>query len=805
MAPRPRAYLALGVVGLALGAPATYALLPPFGAREAPAPKLFTEPRPVAPQASAAQTAAAPATALPAASTTGEASTSPTPPASDPPKLAIKALPLTGPAAATPTPAEPSGGNALEAISVATLPSRQSEPKPRTPPPSASAYAPAPDEVPEIGPAVPHRPDDLDFGSGPDPRADAPALREAIEAYRKGDLEAGDAAAKNALDDFGRTALRWAAVRLQPTKAGPKRIADFVAEHQNWPNENYLLPRLDDSLYTTKAKPALVRAQFADREPSTAGGRLALARALEAEGKKKEANALARRVWREDDFGKWMEKHVRKEFGDAFSDDDHRYRSARLFYKGHYTASLRAAGLVNKDYLALAKARVAVAREHKSDRLMKAVPAALRTDPTYEFARVQKLRRSGDYRDAAKILEAVAEHPEKLIDGDAWWDERKMIARKLLDVDEPEIAYKVAAGHTAESPDNQIEGEFHAGWIALRFLNRPTPALAHFAKAAEIASTPISQSRAYYWQARAAELSEEPDDAGRLYALAAQHSSAYYGQLARARLGYADQPVRRAARVAEGDERLEPIRVVELFEAIGEKDLAFRLTVDLARTLDDDAQVAALGRILIRSRDARATLVLGKLASYRGVALDDLAFPTFGVPDFKALERSAAKPVVYAIARQESAFRADVTSHAGAKGLMQMLTSTARMTAKRAGVDFDAKRLVTDPAFNAQLGAAHLAELMDDHKQSLIMTFAAYNAGGARVKQWVAAYGDPRAPDVDPIDWIERIPFTETRNYVQRVVENLGMYRARFGEKDAPQLVVKDLRARETRVASNRP
>jgi soluble lytic murein transglycosylase len=194
---------------------------------------------------------------------------------------------------------------------------------------------------------------------------------------------------------------------------------------------------------------------------------------------------------------------------------------------------------------------------------------------------------------------------------------------------------------------------------------------------------------------------------------------------------------------------------------------------------------------------------VGKLASQRGIALDDIAFPMFGVPQHEALPRSAEQPVVYSIARQESAFQSDALSHAGARGLMQMLPSTARRTAQRAGVPFDEKRLVLDPAYNAQLGAAHLTELMDEHGQSLILTFAAYNAGGHRVKQWIAAYGDPRKSDVDPIDWVERIPFTETRNYVQRVVENVGVYRARFGAPDAKGLIVDDLRARQVRLAAS--
>lgn len=375
-----------------------------------------------------------------------------------------------------------------------------------------------------------------------------------------------------------------------------------------------------------------------------------------------------------------------------------------------------------------------------------------------------------------------------------------MIARRLLDNGEPKLAYKIAADHPGVSGEEFIDAEFHAGWISLRFMGDAETASRHFASAGEAASTPISLARTLYWQGRAAEAREFTDQAHAFYAQAAEHSSAYYGQLARARLGLEEQPVRKASDNVQGDERLAAIRAIEVFEAIGERELAFRLTVDLARTLEDDAQIAALGQILARAKDARGTLLVGKLASQRGIALDDIAFPTFGVPEFEELARAAEKPVVFAIARQESAFQHDAVSHAGAKGLMQMLTSTARVTAKRAGVAFDERRLLTDPAFNAQLGSAHLAELMDNHGDSLILTFAAYNAGGSRVRQWIAAYGDPRRPDVDPIDWVERIPFTETRNYVQWVAENVAMYRARFGAPDVPALATSDLRAREARL-----
>ena len=678
----------------------------------------------------------------------------------------------------------------------------------------ANAVVPSP---PKPGPELAYAPEDalLNPSSSPDAGASAPkpaeapfaahpdaaAIGAALDAYRKKELARGDAAAQNVADPLARTALEWALLRLQPRPAGFARLVAFTEQHPQWPSASFMRARAEDALYGDRNALAQARAYFARHEPVSSSGRLVKARLMIADKRTKDAAALVAQVWRDEDIGTWTETALKKEFGDLLTIQDHKFRSDRLFYKEKFPASLRAAAFVSPDFVALAKARNAVASEAASDKLMEAVPKTLRTDPTYLFARIQILRRAGKIQEAAAAMATAPDSAEALVSGDDWWTERRMIARKLLDAGDATTAWRIAAAHRATSSEARIGAEFHAGWIALRFLDDATTALGHFAVAADIAQTPISRARAAYWQARAAERGEEPEDAGRLYAIAAEQSSTYYGQLARSRLGLPEAPLRRAQAVASGEERTEPVRAVETLLSVGEKDLAFRLTVDLARTLEDASQIAALAAITARGRDARATLLLGKLASQRGVALDDVAFPVFGVPDFTPLARSAALPVVYSIARQESAFQGDVVSHAGAKGLMQMLTSTARRTAQRAGVAFDEKRLLSDTAFNAQLGAAHLADLLDEQKQSLILTFAAYNAGGKRVKDWIAAYGDPRNSGVDPIDWVERIPFTETRNYVQRVVENLAMYRARLGGPEAStRLVDRDLRAREARL-----
>ena len=257
--------------------------------------------------------------------------------------------------------------------------------------------------------------------------------------------------------------------------------------------------------------------------------------------------------------------------------------------------------------------------------------------------------------------------------------------------------------------------------------------------------------------------------------------------------------MRKPRQIAKGDARAAATRVAEMLVALGENDMAATLATEAVKTMTDEAQIAALADVAARAGDARVTLAIGKNAIQRGHTLDEAAYPTFGIPAFEPALNSAPMAVIYAIARQESAFAPRALSPAGAKGLMQMIDATAKRTAQQIGVAFDKARLIEDPAFNALLGAAHLGQLLNDFRGSYIMTFAAYNAGPRRVREWIEAYGDPRDPAIDPVDWVERIPFTETRNYVQRVTENLEIYRLRFGD-DRPFAIRTDLRGAEARL-----
>lgn len=644
-----------------------------------------------------------------------------------------------------------------------------------------------PSSLPLDAPAIPGSPPPsvlLPDGSAPD----VSALRDAIGAYRKSDLAAGDRI-RARLDGNVAPLLDWVAIRFGGPAVDFDRLATFLRQNPEWPGASWARTRAETLLVTERRPPETVRAFFSRERPQSAGGKIALARAFLADGLKEDATALVRDAWRNDTFGSELEGRILNEFSDTLTQADHRFRMERLLFKESYEAAKRAADYAGKGYDTLVKARAAVAgKAGNAGKLLDAVPPALRTDTSYIFSRAQFLRRAEKAEEAAKLLDGVTRDPDILVDGDEWWVERRLVARKLLDSGDAKTAYEIASLHGAETSEKRIEAEFHSGWIALRFMKEPRAAARHFSRVGAIASSPISVARAGYWQGRAAEAAGDAALAREFYAKAAQQGITYYGQLASGKLGLAQVAVKPGLD-PQSTERVQAAKSpvtqgVAALYAAGLREVAVPLVIDVARRSPNIAEVDAVGDLALAYRDARTLLVLGKAATQRGLPLDEHAFPTIGIPSFEPVGDRVEPAMVHAIARQESMFEPAAQSPVGARGLMQLMPATAKATARKVGLEFDLSRLV-DATYNAQLGSAHLGELMDYWKGSYILTFASYNAGPGNVKKWIDAYGDPRKPDVDAVDWVERIPFSETRNYVQRVMENLQVYRRRLGSQSA--------------------
>jgi soluble lytic murein transglycosylase len=472
-------------------------------------------------------------------------------------------------------------------------------------------------------------------------------------------------------------------------------------------------------------------------------------------------------------------------FGELLTRADHKARMENRLYDNDAEAGLRAAERLGGNELMIARARAAVIRNaHNAKTLLDAVPQSARNDAGYIFAKAQWLRRQNEPEDAARLILSAPQDP--LADANQWWQERRILVRKLLDEHDAQTAYRVARDAAIPTQANwRADKHFTAGWIALRFLHDPKTASVHFARILEGTHNPHAISRGGYWQGRASDAMGDHAQAKRYYELAAHYTATYYGQLARARLGMSSLglvgPPALGEKQHEALKNLEVVRAAELLYELGERDMLASIYAELGESATDVPGMAALGELAARHNDARSEVLLGSGGYARGLPLDYYAYPVTGLPHYTPIAPPIETAVAYSIARQESRFNQAVVSSAKAMGLMQVTPEAAKDTARRFKATLNVKRLLSDPVYNMQMGAAELSNLLRYYNGSYILTFAGYNAGMGRVRQWLAAYGDPREPGVDPVDWVERLPLSETRNYVMRIMENLQVYRARFG------------------------
>ncbi len=613
--------------------------------------------------------------------------------------------------------------------------------------------------------------------------ADKETLENVIDLVRRHKPADASQAEASISDPLARKLAEWIVLRSDDNGATVERYRAFIAANPSWPSQTFLRRRLEAALWDDRRDDATVWSWFENESPISAKGKFSLARVMIARGDRANAERLVRDAWRNDTMSEETENAALDLFGALITPGDQKARMDRFLYGSEHEIALRAARRLGSGEVALAKARIATYRKAPNSRaLLEAVPYELHNDPGYIFSKIQVLRREEKFAEAAQLMMSAPKDPGRLYNLDEWWVERRLMARKMIDVGEYRTAYLIARDAALPSRDiYKTEQEFTAGWIALRFLNDPATATQHFARIGVGSANPTTLARAGYWQGRAAEAAGHMQEARAAYAAAAEQSTSYYGQLARAKLGLPQLALNGppSAR-GRGVERLEIVRAVQLLFELGEGEIAVPIFADMGENGDADALVG-LGEVAARYGDARGMLLMGKAALNRGLPFDFYAYPVTGIPPFRSIGPEVEPSIIYAIARQESAFNPAVVSPAQAYGLLQVTPEAGRYVCKKYGTSFDLTRMKTDPVYNAALGAAELGGLLNDYRGSYIMTFAAYNAGRGSVRKWIERYGDPRDPRVDAVDWVELIPFSETRNYVQRIIENLQVYRARFG------------------------
>ena len=626
---------------------------------------------------------------------------------------------------------------------------------------------------------------------------DAKALKAGLEAV-EGDKPGRARSITRAIKDpvAAKILLRERLAKPNP-KADFAEISAFMAENPDWPGQIGLQRRAEEAM-NGQTPDGVVLAWFEDREALSSYGKARLGEALMVAGEESRGREVIRDAWTNGDFTKRRERAFYKRHRRLLSIDDHNRRLDRLLWEGRNWPVRRMLWKVKHDVRALAIARMFLRqRRGNVDTAIAKVADELKSDQGLIYERLRWRRRRGKYASAMELLENL---PDDLKHPARWWIERGYLARWNLNQGHVSAAYRMAKDHRLKSGPAFAEAEWLAGWIALRFLDDAKVALDHFVTMYGAVKYPVSRARGAYWVARAMQALGETDEARGWHHLAARHPTTYYGQLSIARLRpgeslkLAQQP-EVGADETKAFEGHVLVRSVNMLGEIGEKD---RLRPFISR-LDELGDT--LGWRLLTAELAGAndrldlSVMIAKRAGRDGWQFPQAAFPVLlpGPMNIKAGVAPLERPLLLAVVRQESAFNVKAKSNANARGLMQLLPRTAYKVAKRLRVPFSRPRLTTDRVYNLTLGQAYLSELLAAFKGSYVLALAAYNAGPKRARQWLRSNGDIRKADVDSIDWVELIPFRETRNYVQRVLENLQVYRLLLAKTETALRLERDL------------
>jgi soluble lytic murein transglycosylase len=616
------------------------------------------------------------------------------------------------------------------------------------------------------------------------------AMRTALQLAAKEDWSGALAVAPSGV---GRDVIEWQRLRAGDGRLG--EYEDFLARRADWPGLPLLREKGEEAV-ARSTDPARVIAWFDAGLPETGTGAIAYVRALLAAGRAADAETEAMRAWSTLAFSADQDSELIGLAPEAVG-FVHELRLDTLLWEGRTREAERMLSRVPEDLQALARARIALQTDGKGvTGLIKAVPKKRAADPGLAYDRFIWRMKKDLYDEAAELILERSKSADTLGRPEAWAERRAVLARYLMRNGREKEAYRIAANHHIPvdgGASAYADLEFLAGFIALRKLGDAATAEKHFQHLLAGVSTPISLARAHYWIGRS--LEAQGKDGTASYKAAAAHQTAFYGLLAAERLGLSldsrllERPATPDWREAAFT-RSSVLAAVEILLRAGDRTLAKRFLLHLGES-QDDTGLAQMADMALAWDEPHLALLVAKAAAERGIILPHAYYP---IPDFVPDGLAVSRALALSISRRESEFDPAARSAADARGLMQVLPGTAKLMAGKLGKSFDAAKLITDPAYNVTMGSAYLAQMVSEFGPSIALVASGYNAGPGRPRRWVTEFGDPRRADVDVIDWIETIPFAETRTYVMRVAEGVVIYRARLKGAVGPVRITEELR-----------
>lgn len=625
---------------------------------------------------------------------------------------------------------------------------------------------------------------------------DSANLQTALAAAKRGDTSGARMAMSSLQDPIAKKIAQWALVDSNAEALSFFELDAARRDLAGWPRGARRDSAAEKALSTSGLDPARIIAWFGGAQPATAEGAMALASAYQGMGKNQDATNLIRRTFRDKVFEADAQRSMIARFGGMLTADDYARRADILLYGQQGPAARDMVAMLSDTQQAAARVRMAYrANSASANELYNGLTLDLQASPGVVFERAAYLRRKGM---DTLALPMVVNFPAPPTDeaSTAIWKERKQLVVSALKAGDSTGAYAAANNVQALAPADIAESEFYAGWIALTRLKNPDAAAAHFAQIAAVGASPITKGRALYWQGRAAEAQGDLIAAQAFYAEGARYITTFYGQLAAEKAGLKEIRLDRDPSITQADRARfygrEQIRAARILADTGNRDLFRSLVLYIDDTLPNAEESALLVDFARGYGDQDLAMRAVRTAAQRGFILPERGYPLLD-HHFTPGPGAAETAFVYSISRQESNFDPAARSGVGARGMMQLMPATAAIVARKLGEAHTVDRL-GDASYNMRLGSVYLGDMVNSFSGSYIMAAAAYNAGPGRPAQWAGLCGDPRGAATDPLDFIECIPFSETRNYVMRTLETTMIYRARLGGGVAPLTLSSDLK-----------
>ena len=607
--------------------------------------------------------------------------------------------------------------------------------------------------------------------------------KRSIQAMEKSQWSTALKLSKKAKDSSIHNFIKWRHLLTSGNQASFYDYMAFIKKNKDYPRIGRIKYLAEHKLSTNKISPKKIINWFGSKNPLSGFGMLILGESYIQTGDIEKGISLIKKGWITAELSRSNMKYFRIKYKKYLDSSDYIKRADYLAWENKHWDLKRMLRYLPKDYQSLYTARqILMSKSYGVDQAIKNVPEKLKNDAGLNYDRLKWRRKRGRTDASLEILFKIKNDKEYLVRPDKWWTERAIMARALIYKKKYETAYKVSSKHSLDKGPEFADAEWMSGWIALSFLDDPILAIDHFNNFYQNVSYPISLSRGAYWLGRSYEKIGDKDQSLKWFKEATKYLSTYYGQLAFLKINSNERfELREQTKVKDSYRKYfyekELVKIIHLLDELNKDKYTKNILKHIANdSVDNGSEILAAELASNISRYDFA-IQISKLASYQKRFHNDFNYPIISIPSYVNGRKIPEPAFILSLIRQESEFDMRANSHVGAQGLMQLMPYTAKLVAKQAKLPYSKSRLTSDPEYNINLGSHYIAGLILQYDGAYPFATAAYNAGPKRVKYWKKINKDPQKKQIDFVDWVELIKFKETRNYVQRVMENYNVYR----------------------------